>query len=698
MWTRSCNGFWEKPARPNRPFAALLLAATLLSPTLVLPDRAVLAQSQDETVDGMERPRFDVTEEFSASNIDPVTLAILNDALKSLQFFAIAQLEADEDIGLAQSGVVRGYLARRQKQDAIDNAERIEDPIWRARSYIWISDYVQVVEKNRDEARQWIDRAVQEVLALPEMRDEGESLQIAALRLAARRYPEAATRAAQSIPDTRTRVSTLQQVAGIALSLSESTKTRDETATILRATFDEAVALDMDPIAKSDILIEIGAVQLQAGDSEGAQASFRIAQQLILEVPGARKYEALTRLAAKMVEAGNQRGGMIVVRMIPEGADRARALAAVSAAMGRRNIDAAVPLFRLAMEETERIDDQQTRFDTLAFLVARQSEVGRLADAFEGAFLITEDVPRAEALLGMGRVLISQGKLAEALVLKEYIPYVGMRAQIMGPVALGRGLEQDPEGASALLAEALDPTGFPYIPEYVPAALDVVLTAQIRGGLKSADQAIFSRARDLAEVLPGDLPQVEALVQIAIAEARRGRIEDAQKTISAAYRIAFENKRTNGFDRALMAISLAQLAAGDLIGAYDTAARIPEPPPTGPFPRTPDGGFDVPRYQALIRVAAAAGRLGDPRFGGEIVTRKIAHAPAKATGLAAVAIAMANRTTDLIDVINDIRDGALLSPDFDYLNRVAQEAQEETGGDASGLGNAPQLAPLPQDG
>lgn len=698
MWIRSCIGFWERPARPKRPLAALLLATTLLSSAVVLPDRAGFAQSQADTVDGMERPRFDVTDEFSASNIDPVTQAILNDALKSLQFFAIAQLEADEDIGLAQSGVVRGYLARRQKQDAIDNAERIEDPIWRARSYIWISDYVQVVEKNHDEARQWIDRAVQEVLALPSMRDNGESLQIAALRLAARGFPEAATKSAQAIPDTRTRVGTLQRVADISLSLSESAATRGETATILRAAFAEANALTMDPIDKSDILIEIGAVQLKAEDGAGAQASFQAAQQLILDVPGARKYAALTRLASKMVEAGNQRGGMTVVRMIPEGADRARALAAVSSAMGRRNIDAAVPLFRLAMEETERIEDQQQRFDTLAYLIARQSEVGRLADAFEGAFMITEEVPRSEALLGMGRVLIAQGKLTEALVLKDYIPFVGMRAQLMAPVALGRGLEQDPEGASALLAEALDPTGFPYIPEYVPAALDAVLTAQIRGGLKSADQAIFSRARDLAEVLPGDLPQVEALVQVAIAEARRGRIDDAQKTISAAYRIAFENNRTAGFDRALMAISLAQLAAGDLIGAYDTAARIPEPPPGGPFPRTQDGGFDVPRYQALIRVAAAAGRLGDPRFGGEIVTRKIAHAPAKATGLAAVAIAMANRTTDLIDVINDIRDGALLSPDFDYLNKVAQEVEGETGSGGGRLGDAPQLAPMPQGG
>ncbi|HBM11188.1 MAG TPA: hypothetical protein DD390_00675, partial [Rhodospirillaceae bacterium] len=260
---------------------------------------------------------------------------------------------------------------------------------------------------------------------------------------------------------------------------------------------------------------------------------------------------------------------------------------------------------------------------------------------------------------------------------------------------------------SALLAEALDPTGFPTLPEYVPDALDAVLSAQIKVGLESADQAIFSRARDLSEVLTTDLAKVRALVQVAIAEARRGRIEDAQKTISAAYRIAFENKGDQGFNSALLAISLAQLAAGDLLGAYDTAARIPEPPLGVDLPRTPDGGFDVPRYQALIRVAAAAGRLGDPNFGQE-VTDKIGVDPAKAVGLAAVAIAMSNQSADLIDVINDIRDGALLSPNYEALAQdtpvPAAPSDTPTTADApaerpeNSMEQAPTLAPLPETG
>jgi hypothetical protein len=461
----------------------------------------------------------------------------------------------------------------------------------------------------------------------------------------------------------------------------------------LRGAAEEVLSSDRAPLDKADRLVDIGALLLRAEDATGANGLFEAARQLIDEVPEEERFQAYVRLAEGMVDAGNQRGGMIVVRLIPEGAQRARALAAVAAVIGRRNIDAAVPLFRLATEELDRIDDQEERFDVIAFIVEKQTEVGRLADAFEASSGITERLPQAEALLGMGNILVTQGKLREALVLKDYIPFVGMRAQIMAPVAEGRGIENDPVGASALLAEALDPTGFPFQPDYIPDALDMVLRTQVRVGQPDADQAIFSRARDMAEILPDQVGRVKALVKLAIAEARRGRIDDSQKTISAAYRSAFENRGSPGFEDALLEISLAQLAAGDLLGAYDTAARIPEPPSTGPFPRTPEGGYDVPRYAALIRVAAAAGRLGDAAFGIRVV-EKIGHQPARAVGLAAVAIATASRATDLIDVIDTLQDGDLLSPDYEYLTQARDLPAGD--GEIEALGEAPSLAPLDQ--
>jgi tetratricopeptide (TPR) repeat protein len=672
-----------------------IAAAAALTAVAALSVPAAKAQDarEDSPAETIRPPSFDPADSFRASEVDPVTLAVLTDALLRLQFLAVAALEAEEDVGLAQSGVVRAYLARRQKDEAVEVAERIDDTVWKARSFIWISDYTGIVEDDAEGARAWLERAIATVQAVEGPRDEGETLRLAALRLAERGFPVLATQTAREIPGRLARVRALQQVSATALAMRDAADTRADAAAALRAAFEEAQALALGTEAPVDILFEIGSAQLRAQDPAGAATSFALARTIILEGAEEGRDRALTRLAAKMVEAGNQRGGMQVVRLIPEGAERARALGAVAAALGQRNVDAAVPLFRLAMEQVERIDDQALRFDVITDLVHQQTRVGRLRDAFEAAALITEEVPQAAALLGMGRVLIDQGKLSEALILKDFIPFVGMRAQLMAPVAYGRGVEDDPQGASALLSEALDPTGFPFLADYAPDALDAVLTAQIRAGVESADQAIFSRARDLAETLPSPQAQVRALSQLAIAEARRGRIADAQKTISNAYRLAFEHRDGPGFDDSLMAISLAQLAAGDLLGAYDTAARIPEPPSGGPYPRTPEGGFDVPRYQALMRVAAAAGRLGDPLFGQE-VTGKIAHDPAKAVGLAAVAIAMANQTSDLISVINDIRSGELLSPDYEYLSRPEDAARPRDPG-LPDLGEAPSLAPLP---
>lgn len=664
------------------------LAALVLGVGIFLGAASQAQQAEPRTI-------FNPSSGYSASQVDPVTAAVLGDALLRLRLLTIALLEKDEDVGLAQSGVIRAYLARRSLDQAIANAELIKDAIWRARSFVWISDYVSIVEEDRNGAYGWLVRASAEIDPIQSPRDEGETQQIIADRLARLGFTEEAIDAAGRIAEPHRRIETLGNVANKILQDFDSQRVRDLTTLVLEESFSVATTLSPSDPRTVPILIEIGAAQLLSEDIRNARQTFDYTLAVIDRGPSEMRFSSLTQLAAKMVQTGDQKTGMSIVRMIPEGADRARALAAVSAARGLTNLDAAVPLFRLALQETTLIDDQSERFDALAFLVQRQAEVGRLRDAFDNAFLITEDVPRSEALLAMGKVMINKGKLREALVLKDYIPFVGMRAQVMGPVALGRGLENDPEGASALLAESLDPTGFPYQVSYIPEALNQALTTQIRVGLASADQAIFSRARDLAEVLPGDLAQVQALVQVAIAEARRGRIDDAQKTISSAYRTTFQNSDQEGFDEALMAISLAQLAAGDLLGAYDTAARIPEPRPGTNIQRTEEGEFQVPRYQALIRVAAAAGRLGDPVFGQE-VTDNIRFEPAKAVGLSAVAIAMSNRTEDLIDVIDDIQSGALLSPDFDYLNQAIDAPlpeESEEAGNAS-LGEAPALAPL----
>ena len=199
------------------------------------------AQSTGNPADDIAKPSFSPQRDaYRASEVDPVTLAILSDALLRLQFLAVAALESEEDAGLAQSGVVRAYLALRQMDNAIEIAQRIADPVWRARSFLWISDYVRIVQKDASEARAWMDRAIAEVKDQPPSDKVTDTYGIAANRLAQMGAAEAATATAKLIADRQDRVRTLREIASVILNSSDDEATKQAVATVLRQTFDEA--------------------------------------------------------------------------------------------------------------------------------------------------------------------------------------------------------------------------------------------------------------------------------------------------------------------------------------------------------------------------------------------------------------------------------------------------------------------------
>ncbi|HBM11190.1 MAG TPA: hypothetical protein DD390_00685, partial [Rhodospirillaceae bacterium] len=239
-----------------------------------------LAQSTGTPADDIARPSFSPQRDtYRASEVDPVTLAILSDALLRLQFLAVAALESEEDVGLAQSGVVRAYLARRQMDKATEIAERIADPVWRARSFLWISDYVRIVLKDASGARAWMDRAVAEVRDQPPSNRVTDTYGIAANRLAQMGDPDAATATAQLIASRQDRVRTLREIASVILASSDDEATRQAVATVLRQTFEEASLLPKtQDLSQAYLLMDIGAAQLAAGDTAGAQVSFATAQ------------------------------------------------------------------------------------------------------------------------------------------------------------------------------------------------------------------------------------------------------------------------------------------------------------------------------------------------------------------------------------------------------------------------------------
>ena len=128
---------------------------------------------------------------------------------------------------------------------------------------------------------------------------------------------------------------------------------------------------------------------------------------------------------------------------------------------------------------------------------------------------------------GDGRDPDPKRKFDEALVLVDYIPFVSLRAPIFAAVAERRGLDGRAAGASELLARSLELTGIDPLAEYVPAALRRVLNAQLAVGLADSDSVVFARARELADLIPDELTRIRALMNLAVALARRGDKEEA---------------------------------------------------------------------------------------------------------------------------------------------------------------------------
>lgn len=598
--------------------------------------------------------RAQLADSFNPLSLDPVTREVLSNAFTRLRFLAIS-IEGEDETGQALNGIVRARLARDERAEAMDEVTRIYDPIWAGRSLVAIARHDHA-RGDDESARDLLRRASGNFTDLDasNIRDGGEVLRLIAVHQAELGDRDGAIETARLIPDPQFRVRALQQTASASLTaLDNSQEARRAAGVLLQEAFTQARGIEGKGHETARLLIEIGRAQIAAGDITGSRASFEAARERIAAGPDSGRFDAYAMLAGAMIEGEDAEEAMQIVRLIPEGAARSRAIASVARARGETgDLDSAVPLFRLAQEETERIEDTAARADALEHLIVELTKVGRLADAFTAAGRISDKLRQSRALLAMGKILLDQGKYEEALILTEYIPYVGLRAQIFGPVAMKRGLDGDPQGASELLSRALEATGYKPILDFLPEALRQVLQAQTRAGQPEADAAIFARARDLIDLIPGDIQKVRALVQIAIAEAQRGRIENAQKTISAAYRTAWENKEQPGFQEALEDIALAQIAAGDLLSAFDTAARIPPPGPKDYPIRASDGSFLAPRYRSLTRVAAASARLGETDLAIR-AAQQMDEASARAAGLAAVAVAMAAPESDLLEIVGD---------------------------------------------
>ncbi|WP_425403455.1 tetratricopeptide repeat protein [Hwanghaeella sp.] len=633
-------------ARKGLPEAtARLLRTTALSAALVLSwtlytGPAVAQQQQDELV----------------NQVDEVTRRIQTDPFIRLRFVALA-LETPDEQGQALNGIVRAQIARGNIEDALKELRRIEDVLWQARSLAAVGDYYETIGE-RDKALDFLNQAVKAVTSSGEIGIGGaDLLRVIAKKQAKLGQLNSAIASAERIPEPLERVRSLQQAASASFEdASGDPSALNNAKKVLAAAFEQAEKIGNPTNKTPHLFIDIGEAQASVGDEEGAQKTFRRARELIERGGREGRDRAYARLAGSMIFAGQLEEAMEVMRQVEEGPQQVRGVSSVARALADQgNVDAAVPLFTLAMEAASTIDNPEVRNAALGFMVREQTRVGRLADAFTTAGQIQERLAQSRALMGMAEELLKQNNPDAALVLVDYIPYISMRSQIFAKVAVMRGEAGEEKEAANLIARAFEPTGFEAQTEYIPDAIELVLNAHLQVGDPENDPVVFGEIRKLADLIDNDVVRVAAMSHLAAAEAERGDYERANRTLSSAWRNAWLNRRDPNFPRVLADIVKGQIAIGDILAAFDTAARIPVPEGEALNDRTPSGNFRAPRFSSLTRVAIAAAKTGEVDLAIR-AAREMEHPPARAAGLAAVAVAIAEEEVGIVNVGSDTQD------------------------------------------
>lgn len=577
--------------------------------------------------------------------VDAVTRAIQEDPLGPLRLAAYS-LKRPDDRGLAVTGLIAALLAQDQLKEAKAELNVLGEPEWRARALIAIADYYRR-DGRGDAAARTLQLAASTLPAKPP--EGGDAQAGATLRLIAERRAEAgdfagALAAANRIPLPAARAEMTLRLAKAQMA-APSRRVAAGARKSLAAAFRLVKAMKNQEAEAARFLLEIGRAQIAAGDAAGARATFARMQEMAARTEFEGRDRAMADLAAAQVAAGNRVLAMNFVRNIKSNARRAMALASVAGALGRLgSIDSAVPLFDLALQQAKAVSGTADRDAALQHILEEQTRVDRLADAFNTAGQIRDRLSQSRALLSMGMLLLEAGKTTEAMKLVDFIPFLGLRAPIFVAVARLRGDAGESMEASALLARALESTGRDPQPELLADGLEQVIDAQLAVGAPAATTALFDRVRELGDGVADELTRIRVLARLARAEALLGEVEESKRSLAAAYRLAWLHRDDPDYSRVLIGIVEAQLAAGDLLQAFDTAARIPDGIRIAPQDETGrrDGEEVLAKHRALRQVAVAAADRDEGRLALR-AARLIPDTHARAEAFAALAVAIGKR-------------------------------------------------------
>ena len=580
-------------------------------------------------------------EDEDQPNLDPVTQAVQRDILTQLRIAAIA-FENPENQGEALSGIIGAFLKRNQEKDALVDFKVIQAPLWKARALIHFAEHSRR-KRDMPKAKAILREAAALIDARLAVEDKGRTLKEISRRQAEYEDYASARRTALRIPNPNDRI---LQLSGLgALQSGSPSRERAAGATESFAlAFQEAKKAPIGRIERVKLLIRIAEAVTLSNRKPMAVKILDYAYAYLNARKAPEHDTLLSTISADFVDADNTVRAMSIVRALERDALRARTLASIARAIALNgSVDGAAPLFFLALQNMDAITDSFVRSELLIHIIEEQTRAGRLADAFTAIGRIEDKKAQQQVMFAMGMVLVENGKPKEAVKLVDYISDIGMRAQLYAHRARQLTQMGQRDDAGEMLLKALSRTGSKPEAATLMEALPLIHEVQAELGPTRTHKKVLERVQDLLRTIPDKPEKVPVMTRIARSEAIEGQYDAAERSLGLAWRIAWFNKEKDIFSALLHEIAAAQLDIGELLLAFDTAARIPDEAPEDPgeFMSEQDIRDNV-KNKALTAVAVAAAVRGKGQLALR-AARKIAHPTSRANAYNEIALALPTR-------------------------------------------------------
>lgn len=545
---------------------------------------------------------------------DSITDKLYSDPFTALRFSAVS-LEDNPKYHVVQFAKVKVLLVYGRFIEALEEANRIRNPTWRARAFLVIGDFERI-NKRTDNAQSFYRQIFEFFDKNSKQEDNGKTLELVAGRFAIFGQYELMSRAINLISDSNKRIRTMEDLLKKLLE-SKDPRYKIIIAAIIKDSYD--LVRNFDPAKNNDHFPRLNRIALaavEAGVPQLAEIIYDDVLKKLITKDDFYSQRAYAEALAGKILIGNTRSVMKQIQELSLPSQRAIALATVARARSLHgDNDATVPLFNLALEEADNVRSAQFRNYVFHHIGIEMANVGRPQEALKTLTKIEDIQERIDALMEIAQLNLNNKKIDETIELLNFIPYTGMRAHIM--IACAAQLASDIKNyrrVDALLLNALNETGAKPRLDYLRSAAIRLLNAQVRFGSADNDAKIFAKVRSVINLLNEPLLKVQLLSNIARIQINRKLVNEAKLTLNQAIIANYDLRKIEDQNIALKEIVGLKLYFGDYVDAFDNAARIIDLETDKDVLTDDFGRLTSPKVQALLEVATFLAGADDVYF------------------------------------------------------------------------------------